>query len=179
MDAILLKYRNEFLSLRALLICFTHRRFLLHFDKVSPTLVVEFSIAAVVEERNLQLPVQVTFHLTHLQRPNAICTVHRQVLLVVCTIGCLPWRTRWREMRKKGEWTKRKKHTYTPKNIQELCLNWKEVTSAHDTILFSYILYELDESLAQFAVVSFHCGLSIFTMCVLTANHVVELWCGH
>ncbi|KAG7220777.1 hypothetical protein INR49_032020 [Caranx melampygus] len=66
-------------------------RFLLHFDKVSPALVVEFSIAAVVEERNLQLPLQVTLHLTHLQRPDAIGTIHRQVLLVVCTVGCLPW----------------------------------------------------------------------------------------
>lgn len=45
--------------------------------------------------------------------------------------------------------------------------------------LFSYILGELDESLAQFLVVPFYAGVSIFTLSVLTANHVVELWRGH
>lgn len=43
----------------------------------------------------------------------------------------------------------------------------------------SYILGELNESLAEFSVVSFHCGLSIFTLCVLTADHVVKLRGGH
>lgn len=45
--------------------------------------------------------------------------------------------------------------------------------------LFSYILSELNESLAEFTVVSFHCGFSILTLCVLTADHVVKLRGGH
>lgn len=78
----------------------------MHFDEVGPTLVVEFSFAAVVEERNLQLSLQVTLQLTHLQRPDAVGAVHRQVLLVVCAVGRLARR--------------RRTHTHTPQGMQYL-----------------------------------------------------------
>lgn len=45
--------------------------------------------------------------------------------------------------------------------------------------LFSYTVGELNESPAELVVVSFNCGLPVFTLCVLAANHVVELWCSH
>lgn len=52
---------------------------------------VKLSLAAIVEEGNLQLVLQVTLHLTHLQSSNAISTVHTEVLLVICAVRRLPW----------------------------------------------------------------------------------------
>lgn len=60
---------------------------LLHFDKVRPTLVVEFSCGPVVEQRYVQFFLQVALHLLQLLSPDAIRTVHGELLLVICAIG--------------------------------------------------------------------------------------------
>lgn len=60
---------------------------LLHFDKVRPTLVVEFSCASVVEQRYVQFFLQVALHLVQLQSTDTIRTVHGELLLVIRAIG--------------------------------------------------------------------------------------------
>lgn len=65
----------------------TRWSFLLHFDKVSPALVVEPPRTSVVEQRYVQLFLQVTLHLAQLQGADTVGAVHREVLLVICAVG--------------------------------------------------------------------------------------------
>lgn len=141
---------------------------LLHFDKVSPTLMVKLSFTTIVEQWYMQLLLQVTLHLTQLQSPDTICTIHREVLLVICAIGRLPEE----KERGKGDfWTEGYiAKTHTPQ--------WR-VPEATIQMTHPYIFWELNERCAEFLIVSFHCCFSIFTLRVLTAHHEVELWCGH
>lgn len=61
--------------------------FLLHFDKVSPALVVELSRTSVVEQRYVQLFLQVALHLAQLQGADTVSAVHGEVLLVIGAVG--------------------------------------------------------------------------------------------
>lgn len=144
---------------------------LLHFDKVSPTLMVKPSFTTIVEQWYMQLLLQVTLHLTQLQSPDAICTIHRKVLLVIRAIGRLPGR---KKKKRKG-WFLHSgiycKNTHTHPS------EW--VPEATRQMTHPYVFWELNERCAELLIVSFHCCFSIFTLRVLTAHHVVELWCGH
>lgn len=67
----------------------TYRSLLLHFDKVRTTLVVEYPWTSAVELRYVQFLLQVTLHLAQLQSPDTVCTVNRELLLIICAVGLL------------------------------------------------------------------------------------------